>query len=81
LCFFAAGVVAGAAAGVAATLEGVVGVAVSAAAALDFFECFLAGVAEASGLGVGAGSAARTRGDAANAARTISRIRERISGS
>jgi hypothetical protein len=52
------------------------GVAVAPAAA--FFECFFAGVAEASGLGLGVVSAARTRGTAAKAAITISIIRERM---
>ena len=69
MCCLAAGVVAA-----AAGLEA--GVAV--AAAVDFFECFFAGVAEASGLGLGVVSAARTRGTAARAAITMRVMRERI---
>ena len=65
------------AAGVVAAAAGTeAGVAVAAAAA--FFECFFAGVAEASGLGLGVVSAALTRGAAAKAAVTISIIRERM---
>ena len=80
MCFFAVGVAAGA----AAELEAAAGVAVSAAAASDFFECFLAGEAAAAGVGkyFGAyvGSAARTRVEVAHAAITIRVMRERMGG-
>ena len=70
---FAAGVAAAAA-------ELGVGVAVAAsAAAADFFECFfLAGVAEASGVGLGTVSAARTSGMAVKAAIRMRVIKERM---
>jgi hypothetical protein len=69
---------AGEVAGVAAELAAAAGVAVSVAAALDFFECFFAGVAVASGLGVGVGSAARTKGAAVNRVMRIRGIKERM---
>ena len=47
-------------------------------AAVDFLVCFFAGDAEASGLGLGVGSAARTRGIAAKAAMTMRVMRERM---
>lgn len=56
------------------------GLAVLAAAALVFFECFLAGVAEASGVGLGVVSAARTKGVAANTVITIIAMSERMGG-
>jgi hypothetical protein len=62
--------------------EAAAGVGVVAAVALVFFECFFAGEAEASGLGLGVGSAARTVGAATNAVMiTIRIMRERISRS
>jgi hypothetical protein len=67
------------AAGVAPAVAGFeAGVALAAAAAAAFFECFFAGVAEASGLGLGVVSAARTRGTAAKAAITMRIMRERM---
>jgi hypothetical protein len=75
LCFLAAGV-----APAAGGVEAEAGVAVApAAGAADFFECFFfAGVAEASGVGLGAVSAARMRGAAAKAAITTRVMRERM---
>ena len=74
MCFFAAGVPAGVAAG----LEAASGVAIVPAAALDFFDCFSTGVADVVGLGLGVGSAARIKVGAAKAARTIRAKRERM---
>ena len=64
------------AAGVAPTA----GVGVTLAAALVFLECFLVGEAEASGVGLGVGSAARTKGAAAKALMIIRVIRKRMGG-